>query len=319
MVSQSDLSDYGTFQQRVTALYMQERYAEALELANAAQEHFSENENITYYLRACLSSMVGQGDQALALLRTALDAGYWYPDLFWNDTDFDSIRDRPEFQALRERSDRQQDTARTNARPEMPVELPGGAGPFPALMALHGNMHSAAIDAPNWRPVLKTGWLLALPQASEPAGKGMFVWDNREQSEAELLTHYARLVEEYPVDLARVILGGFSMGAETALYLALKGALPVRGVLAVAPGGPYTRQPELWQPLIDGARGRGLRIYLIMGGRDVAAAQTRELAEMLRAGGIVCELEDHAEMGHIFPPDFRQRVPDLLRWILGEA
>ena len=65
----------------------------------------------------------------------------------------------------------------------------------------------------------------------------MFVWDNREQSEAELLTHYARLVEEYPVDLARVILGGFSMGAETALYLALKR----RGILVRYFSGERTR------------------------------------------------------------------------------
>ncbi|HML23303.1 MAG TPA: hypothetical protein PKD09_16735, partial [Aggregatilinea sp.] len=148
-------------------------------------------------------------------------------------------------------------------------------------------------------------------------GVNRYVWDDQERSDREVCAHFDALRGQYAVDPARIVVGGFSMGAETALRLALTGAIPARGFVAVAPGGVITRQPERWEPLIAQAQGRGLRGYLVAGDRDPSYEPIATLAEMLTAGGVPCVFETIPGHGHTFPPGFAARLPDLLRDVAG--
>ncbi|MBN1451817.1 MAG: hypothetical protein JW963_12445, partial [Anaerolineales bacterium] len=204
------------------------------------------------------------------------------------------------------------------ARPLLELKQPAvGSPPYPLLLTLHGNQQNNEVGGPPWFPALEQGWMLGLVQSSQVSLPDAFEWDNRDIREKELREHYAAACRQAPVDEQRVVIGGYSLGGEAAIIAALNGVIPLRGFIVVVPGGPITTQPEQYAPMIEAARERGLRGGVIIGGRDRMAAQTRTLVEMLRAGGIPCELADYKDMGHEFPPDFSIQLAKMLNFVLG--
>jgi len=314
----TDFMDFTAFYGYIIRLYQQSEYALALDIATRQHSRFPDQAPLIYHVRACLASCLNDQAQAMSLLREAVEAGYWYPDYFWEDNDFTPIKELPEFQQLKAISAQRRASAQANVKPELLVETPNGAAsPYPLLMALHGNTHNAKRDIEHWRAALAEGWLLAAPQATQIVGIDMYVWDDRDQSERDIQAHYAALCEQYPIDTARVVIGGFSMGGETAIYLALKSAIPVCGFIAVAPGGPFTQELKHWKPVLEAARGRSVRGYIIIGTEDLAFKNVLSLAELLRDNGISCEQVTYPDMGHDIPPDFDQNLPYILDFILG--
>ncbi len=313
--------EFNEFYRRLLPYYQRGDYARALAMATEALPDYPEETGLVYHIQACLAARMGDVAGALGYLREALAAGHWYADPFWEDEDLAALHDLPEYRRLREQSAACQAAAQRDARPEMlvlpPLDVPEPGTPLPVLMALHGNLHSAVIDAPHWEAARRAGWLLALPQASQVGGPGRYVWDNRARSEREIRAHLAALHAAHTLDPARFVVAGFSMGAETAIRLVLKGVIPARGFIAVAPGGPITREPMSWLPLIESAQGRGLRGSILVGDRDPSFEPVRELAALLNAGGVPCLFEAVAGLRHAFPPDFDARLPGLLDEALG--
>lgn len=319
-MTSSPFSSYEAYFRELTRLYRDGDYAAALALAERAHVQFPERAIQTYNARACLASLSGDRVQALALLEQALADGLFYPDRSWDDTDFDAIRDDPAFARLRAQSVARLAEAQTLARPEVTIRLPGpdAAPPYPLLMALHGNMVNAAIGGDCWRPAAGTGWVVALPQSSQVGGLNAYVWDDEARHRAEVGGHYAALGRAYPVDHTRVVLGGFSRGAEMAALLALEGHIPACGVILVCPGGPLTsRDPSGWEPVLA-AGDHAVRVHVIAGAEDMHTAGVRRLADQLRAAGYTCAFEEVPGVGHEFPPDLGARLPGLLTWALGE-
>jgi predicted esterase len=130
--------------------------------------------------------------------------------------------------------------------------------------------------------------------------------------------HYARLREQYAVDPNRVLVAGFSMGGELAIWLALTAAIQVRGFIAVGPGGPYIQEPDNWAPLIEAGRERETRGYLVVGEQDIFCySGTQALATLLSLHDIPYELEVHPCLGHEYPPEFEQSLSRALQFIGG--
>ena len=55
------------------------------------------------YNVACVYSLAGKVDEGLQYLERSVDAGFAFKDWIENDSDFDSIRHHPRFQALLKR------------------------------------------------------------------------------------------------------------------------------------------------------------------------------------------------------------------------
>jgi hypothetical protein len=53
-----------------------------------------------WYTKACVHSLAGQKEEAIASIREALANGFTDYDRYRSDTDFDALRDNPEFKAL---------------------------------------------------------------------------------------------------------------------------------------------------------------------------------------------------------------------------
>jgi len=309
--------DFGTFYAGLSALMGAGRYAEAQARAAAAQPFYPEEQAILYQFRAAMAARLNDPAQALALLRAALDAGYWYAPVFWETSDFASLRSLDEFQRLRARSDQRRAAAHAGARPELFVHLPEQARePLPVLLTLHGNLHNGTQELPHWAGMLARGWLVAAAQSSQVAGADRYVWTDRRRAERELKAHYDALRDEYPIEAGHFVAGGFSMGAETALVLTLRGVLPADGFIAVAPSGPMLRAPDEIDRLLAGPLPAGLRGAIAIGTRDLMFEDITALAPKLEAAGIPLRLLVYEGLGHDYPPDFAQRLPELIAFLV---
>ena len=105
---------------------------------------------------------------------------------------------------------------------------------------------------------MSKGWLLASAQSSR-VPQNRYVWNNQERALAELKQHYQKLSSERELDEEKIVLVGFSMGGETALRAALLQTIPAKAFILLGPGGPTIDAPEEFLPLIEGAKGLGLR------------------------------------------------------------
>lgn len=302
--------------------YGRQEFASAYELLTAEGPRFPEDATMALYLRSCLAARLGERDQAIAILREALDRGFWFSEAVMRQSpSWQPLQGEPAFEELAAVAITRAEAARADPLVLPLVPLPGllPGQRYPLVFALHGNGDNAAHTLRGWGALAQQGWLLAALQSSQPVSSSQFVWDDQERALADIASRYERFAAEFPVDQSRVILAGFSMGGETALRACLAGTIPARGFLLLGPGGPTIDEPQDWLPLIEAARGRGLRGYILMGETDATIPHDaiRELAALLNREGIPCELEEIPGLRHDYPADAGPYLRRALAFIGG--
>ena len=80
-------------------LYEAKRYDEAADRGRELLVEHPESPGLSYNV-ACCESLAGRGDDALEHLRQAIDGSEQFRQFAAEDSDFDSIRERPEFEQL---------------------------------------------------------------------------------------------------------------------------------------------------------------------------------------------------------------------------
>ena len=308
---------HATIEQEFHALCSAGEYAAAYQLATREAGRFPESAQSTIYnWRFCTACLMGDPALALRLIEEALDAGYWYGEAdLREDSDLATLQGMPKFERLIAIAGQRRDAALAQAKPELKILLPtNGSAPYPLLLALHGNSSNIAGSERYWRAGGEQGWLVALPQSSQPMGAQTYGWNDRAWAVREITQHAATVREQYPIDPARVVVAGFSMGGGLAAWLALSGALPVRGFIGV---GPFLANVESVLPLLEAPPKRLVRGYLVASQRDAYCySVAQKLAALLPPHGIACELELHPDLGHDFPPEFERSLIRGLDFIM---
>jgi predicted esterase len=187
----------------------------------------------------------------------------------------------------------------------------------PAVIFLHANQDTAQKNMPHWQSLADAGWLVAVPQSSTATWADAYVWMDHSSAAAEVIEHLERLKVEYSLDTDKVILAGFSMGAEVALAMALNGVVDAKGFILLGPGGPFMDDLAKWTPSIEKAKDKGLRGVFLMGEADETIPQDniRILVERLNKVGVACELKTYPDLGHEYPPDFEGVLQDAIKFI----
>jgi predicted esterase len=309
-------SSFQNLSNRAHQLYQAGTYAEALDLVTRAFPHFPQEAWRLYFWRVCLESLTGQTERALDLLEEAVAAGHWYNKRqLRQDEDLVPLQGLPRFEALAQICLGRHAAAQAQAVPRLLALEPAGAPrPWPWLLALHGHSSTAEVAAEHWRPAAGMGWLVALAQSSQIVGPDHYGWDDWDRARGEIVDHVTALGDRYALDEECAVLCGFSMGGGLAAWLALTGALPVRGFILV---GAFVPDMDRMVSAMDQAAGLGLRGYLIVGQEDEVCYQmSPTLVGHLRAAGIPCELEVHPGMGHWVPPDFEKSLARAFEFIL---
>jgi len=150
-------------------------------------------------------------------------------------------------------------------------------------------------------PRRRAAGVVALVGSAEIAlTPGVFVWNDGERAQREVVAQVERLVREQRVDPTRIVLAGYSAGALRALQLAYGSALHARGAIVVAPWLPMDEVASL-------ATARPVPTFIAVGDRDTGGYEgSRALAERLRALDVPARLERIADHGHSYPTDMRQ-------------
>ncbi len=311
----------------VRLIHEKQQYERALEIIINEADQFPEVARTMNYHRICLAATLGDTAQALRVLEDMLEAGIYYPSILLGPEaeppGLEPLLGLPDFERLKTAHQERYQEAMENAPPVLVTAAPEPAptAPPPLLFATHGNVSRVENEIDYYRPVTAWGWLLAMPQSSQPWGmEGRYVWGDWEVTERQLKKYWTLLGQQADYDPARVVTAGISKGGEVAVWLAMSGTVPARGFIAIAPGGPRIDEPEKLLSLVEASREKGLRGYLIVGGQDTGCYEpTLRLAAFLKEQGIPCELETHPDAGHWFPPDFESSLRRALEFIVGKA
>ena len=315
-----EFTSFDELQQQVFAYFDNpETLQQAYDLLEEAFPLYPEHAGLLYNWQYCAAALLDKPDLALDLIQKALDAGFWWSEeYFRSDEDLASLQDLPEFNRLVALSESRKQAAQTESKPLLlTLPLPAVADqPLPLLLALHGNTLNAEFNAKEWAHAVDLGWLTALPQSSQLFGPEMFVWDDLEWGAREVQNFYHELSEKHEIDPESVVVAGFSKGGEQAIWLALKGILPVAGFVVVNPGGPFIQNADDWKPILDACPDlAGLRGYFVVGENDLNLENIKAVMELFLSYGLKCELVQSPEIAHDFPSDFDRILAAALEYV----
>jgi len=249
---------------RYDKMYASEKYELALKTAEIICDRYPES--ATWHFNAgALYAKLGHPLKAIAALQTCADNQYTGIASFEQNSDLDPIRDRDEFKVIlktvRSNAQARMDEFQREAKRHNPkLYIPKSSTEKPPLViALHGtgmdgqSMFNAIKDT-----CVNLGAILIAPDALRPSGPG-FSWTYRDESKWFVNYLIKDAVENHNADPDRVILIGFSQGANIALIL---GQTQPETFLAVVPiCGHYEAQNAQ-------ATGSPSPFYLISGARD---------------------------------------------------
>jgi hypothetical protein len=193
---------------------------------------------------------------------------------------------------------------------------PGEKGQTSLLLALHGNNSNIKRFKINWRCLIGSEWLVALPQSSQLSGGDSYVWNDVEVSRRELITHYEEISRNYLIDASQSLVAGFSKGGQVAILSTLERWYPVTGFIAIA---PYIPDVQEFLRLVDESNNPLPRGYFLLGGEDrLCTPGAMELYEGMIKRGMVCGLKVFPGLEHTFPADFDMLLPGVIDFLLGK-
>lgn len=313
---------YMNMMKQTMELYRNQAFTEAYHVLTQHGDAFPAHASMTLYLRSCLAARIDQPQLAINLLREAVDRGYWYGEHVMRESpSWQALQGVPAFEQLAAVCKVRQTQAQAATQSQCFVLEPeqgcGTHHPCPLLITLHGNGDNAANALDAWHPAIDEGWLLASIQSSQIVSTDAYVWDDQTTAIREAQHHYTQLNAEYAIDPTHVLVTGFSMGAETALRLALSKTIPAQGFILLGPGGPATAEPERWQPLLKQLTAHELRGYVLLGEEDqgIPHDTIRQLVEALNQHNVPCELEMVPNLNHEYPQAIRPYLKRALAFI----
>lgn len=320
------MTTYTEITRQIIACFNDEKLDEGMSLATEALTQFPDETASLNYWRLCLAASMEKPEMANQILEKSLSEGTWYSEMLLRQSpSLQAMQEDAEFERLVNVSLKMQEADPTDAHPMLVLRPEDGCGPddegCPVIYFLHGNQDSAHNNLVHWSPLANTGWLMALPQSSRALWAGAYAWADYESATVEATANFDRLTTNYGVNEQRVILGGFSMGAEVALAMALKGDIQAGGFLLLAPGGPFMDDLSLWDPFFETFEqdeNRQLRGYILTGDIDdaISQANVRTLVKRLNNAGIPTQHDTFANIAHEYPANFPETLELALAYIL---
>jgi len=275
-------------------LYNKGNYSDALQLVEQNADRFPELSSRITFWRMCLLSLCGRSDDVLSVFQQGLDSGFWWAHSQFRDTDLDPVHDLPEFKRLMAISQEKYEEARKHIKRDQAILLPetSAAGLYPLLIALHGGAGNKESNLEYWEAARRKGWLVLLPQSTQPLYPGVYSWIDGELGLADLIFYIAKTSKEYPIDLQRVVIAGFSQGSGMAIYAALSGKINVHGFMGIA---TYWADPD--SLVLPEKHSRPVRGYFVTGEKDRGLDRIRAIQKILKESNI--QLRSRHE-GHDF-------------------
>ena len=317
----TDLS-FSQFSDQIQEHFAKGTFAEGLSLASLYISEFPNEFPLINYWRMCLAARLDETVTANKILESTLASGIWYSEILLRQSPaLEPLQGQEEFERLIDISLQMQTADPINAVPVLVVRPEEACGPedegCPAVIFLHANQDTAQKNLEHWRSLPNQGWLVAMPQSSLAMWAGVYIWQDFESAAKEIEEHYHKLTEQYSLDPERILLAGFSMGAEVALAMILDGRIKAKGFVLLGPGGPFMGNLDEWSPLIEKSKSKDIRGVILMGLADETIPQDniRQLVKTLNDNGIACDLKTFPGLENEYPEDFEDVLKEALDFI----
>jgi predicted esterase len=294
-------------------------FGEAVGYAERLTELLPENATAAYNA-ACVHALEGNADRAVAHLLAAGENGWSGIESYLTDPDLDSVRNYEGFAAalaaVRANKDKRFGTFQEAAESsELLTILPNGYDPkvpAPVLIALHGSGGTPAGMRGVYASVAdELGMILVVPASHRKQGNG-YGWVYRDEAEWMVLHCIERTAAAHAVDRERIVLTGFSQGANVTLQTGLKHAELFAGLVPVC---------GHWEPgitTIDPDGAENTRVALMIGVNDNWAHTFETAQQDLEAAGYKSTLNVYRNAGHAFPSNATHELGVAIRYVLGD-
>ena len=295
-------------------LYREGKYADALEIVEQNADRFPKHSARTTFWKMCLLSLCGRRDNVLSVFQKGLDAGLWWAEIQFRDTDLDAMRDLPEFKRLVAESSRKYMEMQAQIKPNRSVLVPEDISrELPLLIGLHGRNGHNDSHLEYWDVARQRGWLVLSPQSRQALYEGAYSWTDNDQGLSDILFHLEEIMKIYRIDRDHIVTAGFSQGGGMAIYSALSEKVGARGFIGV---GTFLTNTDSLIPLAKHTQ--SVRGYFITGEQDRLLGHIKEIQKVLQENNVQFTEEVHSNLGHEFPADFGASFDKAIDFIFKE-
>jgi predicted esterase len=299
-------------------LYGEERFAAAAEVLGTALALYPDHLMANCVNMALMKLRLGEMEAGVEALDYGLEHGIWFGKYTFLDPTWNPMKEHPGWSAFEGRNEEARQREAATVKPRMEVVLPEDYDPgrkYPLFLALHGGGENVELFMPNWTsPVLNREFIVAFPQSTQLIAMDGYNWtEDMALSLSEVRGAYMKVVDEYPVDTDRVIVGGFSSGGVASLEVVLKDALPVLGFVVLCPAMPEGFSAQE----VRAASERGVRGTLLTTEMDGRVDQQRRMVDIMEEMGLSHEFHITPDIGHWYPDDLAERIDRAIAHIFS--
>ena len=298
--------------------YFKKEYQKGYEFLSEHMEKVEGNKAQLYNFKYTLACKAGQTKKAMEILKEAvLKKGYWYASSYLKeDEDLNPLRDLSDFEEILQVCAKRERQAKSKAVPELKVIKPVDRDlkKNPLFITVHGNQENIRIVNKYFNKVVDLGFLHAVIQSSQVEFYEAYSWPDIEQGAQEIKDHYKSIKGQYEIDTDKIIMGGFSAGADVILKTIENEYIKPNGIILMAPWLPNIEtRDELFNKLKD----NNIRVYLLCGKKDKDCLPgTKKLAEKLKSNAINYKLKLIEKLDHDYPSDFDQYLKEAIEYIM---
>lgn len=306
-------------QRELFNLFDEGKYNEALKIVNTVEELSPEMKYKIFFWRACLYCALKEPSRAINELDLGLKAGVWWnPNTLLNDPELNELQEFEEFKHVLKQCESKLSETAAITMPESLILKPNGTldKSIPLIYALHWRGENIKKFSQYWDiKELRNENVFAFPQSSQVHGYNEYCWDNNEVAEVEIVNSIKQIVMDLNFEENDVILAGASQGGKLALELALntENVPNLKGFIIVVPS---IREVEKYEKLIEKAKDRGLKGYMITGDQDHFYSSVTDLHNLFLKKDFPCRLLVKEGMGHFFPDSFQTILPKAINYVL---
>ncbi len=298
---------------RINQLLMEQRYNEALPLANKFAELLPHNHFHTTLIFAAINSGLKQFDQAVKLFRDVLETkGCWFSKETLNSA-FNSVF-KPilasgrldallaEWRSRRERDEKEFNNSPIVTRPPQAAQN----ADFPLFVGLHGLGETTQFFRQHWHTeTLDNNYICVYPGSTVLESPGNPSWHDGARAGQDITAALEDRTNMQNVLFRNSVFGGFSQGGKLALQYVISNKTSTSNCLVLCP-----LIPSLSDEGIAAAAARGVKIFFALGGLDQNnVAAVAAFAARLKTYNIQHQIEVDPRCGHWFP----QSWPEITR------
>ncbi len=310
---------FATYQEmraHIGKLYQGKKYAEAAEILEKALTQFPDHLHANTYNLALIYVQLAEAEKALQILEYGLEHDVWYGKYDFLDEIWALLRKEEGFDSFDRKNEKKREEAQKEIEPKLEVFVPENydkGKKYPLFIALHGGGENIEGFKPQWTSDrLKKEFIVAYPQSSQMITQNGYSWtEDIELAKKEIREAYEKIVQKYPVDTSKVIIGGFSSGGVASLEVVLDNTIPAAGFVILCPAKP----DDFTVDKVRGVKERGIRGTLITTEMDNRLPDQKEMAGIMKEQGLPHEFIVTPDIGHWYPENLAEMIDKAIEFI----